>query len=85
MMVIFATLLNWNNEFQGKVEDWKMDLEEIWLEKRRCRYERRFLHILRSSCSKSRNLQRSDKMLKHAHLGYAASPHNVHQELSQDC
>ena len=65
--------------------DRKMDLEEIWLEKRRCRYERRFLHILRSSCSKSRNLQRSDKMLKHAHLGYAASPHNVHQELSQDC
>ena len=23
MMVIFATLLNWNKEFQGKVEDWK--------------------------------------------------------------
>ena len=28
MMVIFATLLNWNKEFQGKVEDWKRDLEE---------------------------------------------------------
>ena len=44
-----------------------MVLAENLLGRERCRYERRFLHILQSSCSKSRKLQSSDKTLKHAH------------------
>ena len=44
-----------------------MVLAENLLGRERCRYERRFLHILRSSCPKSRKIQRPDKTLKHAH------------------